>query len=201
MGLRIDPSVFPKAVFDEVVTEPDQRRTIVLGSGSFWCGDALYRMLSGVLSVRPGYAGGSKGDANYQAVSSGRTGHAFVVEVVYDPAKRSLGQILQVFFSIAHDPTQRDRQGSEVGTQFRSAIYFTTPAQRKAVRDYIAQLQSAGVFNSLIATTIEPLASFYEAEDAHHDYVAKNPGRPHVRQVSLPKLAKLKKLHPEFLRP
>lgn len=201
MGLRIDPSVFPKAVFDEVVTGSEQRRTVVLGGGTFWCGDALYRMLSGVSSVRPGYAGGSQADANYQAVSSGRTGHAFVVEVVYDPVKLRLGQLLQVFFSIAHDPTQRDRQGSEVGPQFRSAIYYTTPAQRKAARDYIAQLHHAGVFNSLIATEVEPLASFYEAEEEHHEYVAKHPGRPHVRQVSLPKLNKLKKLHPDWLKP
>lgn len=200
MGLRIDPSVFPKAVFDEVARSPGETRTIVLGGGSFWCTDALYRQLSGVVSVRPGYSGGSKVDANYNAVSSGRTGHVQVVELVYEPAKLTLGQILQVFFSIAHDPTLRDKQGPVVGPQYRSVIFYTTPAQRSTALSYIESIQQAGVFDSLIVTTVSPLASFFEAEEAHHDYVAKNPGRHHVRMVTLPKLGKLKKLHARMLK-
>lgn len=201
MGLRIDPSVFPKAVFDEVVSGPGETRTIVLGGGSFWCTDALYRSLSGVVSVRPGYAGGSKADANYKAVCGGRTTHVEVVELVYEPVKVTLGQLLQVFFSIAHDPTSRDKQGPLVGPQYRSVIFYTTTGQRRAALEYMQLLQQTGVFNSLILTDVSPLTSFFEAEEAHHDYVAKNPGRQHVRLLTMPKLGKLKKLHASMLKP
>lgn len=201
MGLRIDPSVFPKATFDEVVKASGETRTVVLGAGSFWCTEALFRMLEGVVSVRPGYSGGTKADANYKAVSSGNTGHVQSVEIVYEAAKLTFGQILRVFFSIAHDPTLRDRQGPDVGPQFRSIIFFTTPAQRSAAISYIEQLRQTGVFNSLIVTDVVPLASFFEAEEEHHDYVEKHPGRHHVRMVTLPKIAKLKKLHPSWLKP
>jgi peptide-methionine (S)-S-oxide reductase len=200
MGLRIDPSVFPKAVFDEVVKGVGETRTIVLGGGSFWCTDALYRKLSGVVSVRPGYAGGTRADANYKAVSGGRTGHAQVVELLYEPAKLTLGQILQVFFSIGHDPTLRNKQGPDVGPQYRSVIYYTTAAQQRAALEYIEFLQQTGVFDSLIVTEVSPLTSFFEAEEMHHDYVAKNPGRQHVRLVTLPKVLKLKKLYARLLK-
>jgi peptide-methionine (S)-S-oxide reductase len=201
MGLRIDPSVFPKAVFDEVVKGSGETRTLVLGGGSFWCTDALYRMLVGVVSVRPGYAGGGKADANYKSVCSGKTRHVQVVEIVYEPAKLTLGQILQVFFSIAHDPTVRERQGPDVGPQYRSVIFYTTPAQRSTALSYIESLQQQGVFNSLIVTDVSPLASFFEAEETHHDYVAKNPARQYVRLVVGPKISKLKKLHAGLLKP
>lgn len=194
MGLRIDPSAFPRAVFDEVVRAPDETRTIVLGGGSFWCLDALFRQLPGMLSVRPGYAGGTQADANYAAVSSGRTQHAQVVELVYAPARLGLGAILRVFFAIAHDPTLRHKQGPDIGPQYRSVLFYTTPAQRKVALEYVEQLQHAGVFDALIKTEIEPLTSFFEAEPIHHDYVASHPGKQYVRMYSLPKLEKLKKL-------
>jgi peptide-methionine (S)-S-oxide reductase len=201
MGLRIDPSIFPKPGFDEVVTRTEETRTIVLGCGLFWCADALYRQLHGIASVRPGYSGGTKATATFEAVSGGHTDHAFVVELVYEPAKVSFGRILQVFFSIAHDPTLPERKSYEPARPYRSVIYYTTPAQRATALDYISRLQQAGVFNSLILTDVSPLASFFEAEPVHHDYVASHPRQHHVRMVSLPKLSKLKKLHAELLKP
>ena len=201
MGLRIDPSIFPKPGFDEVVARTEETRTIVLGSGLFWCADALYRMLSGIVSVRPGYAGGPKASATFEAVNGGHSDHVFVVELVYEPAKITLGQILQVFFSIAHDPTLRERNGSGPARAQRSVIYYTTGAQRAAALDYISRLKHAGVYDSLILTDVSPLASFFEAEPLHHDYVAKHPRQHHVRMVSLPKLSKLKKLFPQLLKP
>jgi peptide-methionine (S)-S-oxide reductase len=201
MGLRVDPSAFPRPGFDEVVSRADVTRTIVVGGGVFWCADALFRMLEGVVSVRPGYSGGSKADANFEAVSGGRSDHVFVVELVYAPAKIALGQILQVFFSLVHDPTSPERKGSEPLRAQRSVIYYTTPAQRTTALDYIERLKQAGVFNSLIPSEVSPLASFFEAEAVHHDYVAKHPRQQHARMVTLPKLTKLKKLHAQLLKP
>jgi peptide-methionine (S)-S-oxide reductase len=200
MGLRIAPSAFPKPGLDEVVTSPSDTRTIVLGGGLFWCIDALFRPLTGVVSVRPGYSGGTKAHANFETVSSGRSEHVFVVEIVYEPAKLALGPILQVFFSIAHDPTLPERKGVEAARAQRSVIYFTTPAQRSTALNYIARLQQAGVFNSLILTDVSPLASFFEAEALHHDYAANHPRQPHVRTVTLPKLNMLSKLHSHLLK-
>lgn len=201
MGLRIDPSAFPKSGFDEVGARPGETRTIVLGAGLFWCLDALYRMLDGIVSVRPGYAGGTKEEACFEVVSAGGTLHAFVVEVVYEPARISLGHLLQVFFSIAHDPTLRDHKLPGAANPYRSVIHYTTSAQRAIALDYIARLKQAGVFDSLITTEVSQLASFFEAESVHHDYVAFHPRHHHVRMVSLPKLNKLRKLHAPSLRP
>jgi peptide-methionine (S)-S-oxide reductase len=198
MGLRIDPSAFPRAAFDEVVRAPAETRTIVLGGGSFWCLDALFRQLAGMRSVRPGYAGGTQADASYAAVSSGRTRHAQVVELVYAPAQLALGTILRVFFALAHDPSARNKQGPDVGPQFRSVIFHTTPLQRRIALEYVAQLQHAGVFDALLKTEIEPLTSFFEAEPLHHDYAATHPDKQYVRMYSQPKLDKLKKLSAQW---
>lgn len=200
MGLRISPSAFPKPGLDEVVHNPNETRTLVLGGGLFWCIDALYRRIQGVRSVRPGYSGGAKAQASFESVSSGRTEHIFVVELVYEPARVTLGQLLQVFFSIAHDPTLPSRRGVESARAQRSVIYCTTEAQRTSALRYIARLQQAGVYNSLILTDVSPLSSFFEAEPLHHDYAANHPRQPHIRQVTLPKLSLLEKLHPELLQ-
>ena len=201
MGLRIAPSAFPKPGLDEVVASAAETRTIVLGGGLFWCLDALFRRLEGVVSVRPGYSGGTKAQANFESVSSGRSEHLFVVEVVYAPARIALGPILQVFFSIAHDPTLPERKGVEAAHAQRSVIYYTTPAQRSTALNYISRLQQAGVFNSLILTDVSPLASFFEAEAIHHDYAANHPRQSHVRTVTLPKLNMLTKLYAHWLKP
>jgi peptide-methionine (S)-S-oxide reductase len=199
MGLKIDPFSFPDP---ELALEPEPagRHAIVLGGGCFWCTEALYRQLDGVLSVRPGYAGDTQARADYQTVSTGRTDHAEVIEVVYDPTKLALGQILKIFFSIAHDPTQKDRQGADVGRQYRSVIFYANDVQRKAAEAYIAQLERIGAFDAPIVTELRPLEAFYEAEAYHHDYAARNPGQPYIRGVSDPKVAKLKKVHAGMLK-
>ena len=199
MGLRISPSAFPKPAAEEVVSS-NETRTIVLGAGLFWCADALFRRLAGVVSVRPGYAGGSKAQASFEAVSSGRSDHVFVIEVVYEPARLALGQILQIFFSIAHDPTLPERKSEVAAHAQRSVIYYTTPTQRATALNYIGRLQQAGVFNAMILTEVNPLASFFEAEPIHHDYAATHPHKPHVRMVTLPKLNLLTKLHGPLLK-
>jgi peptide-methionine (S)-S-oxide reductase len=192
MALKIDPWSFPDPVMDPGA-ETDAGTRIVLAGGCFWCTEAVYRQIDGVLDVRPGYAGGTAKTANYRDVCSGDTNHAEAIEVAFDPSRVRLGQVLKVFFSIAHDPTQRDRQGADVGRQYRSAIFFTNEAQRRIAAAYIRQIDEAGLFDDPVATTLEPLDAFYEAEPYHRDYAARNPEQPYIRAVSAPKVAKLMK--------
>ncbi len=166
--------------------------SIVLGGGCFWCTEAVFLSLDGVLGVRSGYAGGTAATANYQAVCSGSTDHAEVIEVAYDPSRITLGRILQVFFDVAHDPTQLNRQGHDMGRQYRSAIFYRTPEQRRVAEAYIAQLNRARAFDSPIVTTLEPLEAFYEAEGYHQNYAARNPGQPYIQFSTVPKMAKLR---------
>ena len=166
--------------------------SIVLGGGCFWCTEAVFLSLDGVLGVRSGYAGGTAATANYQAVCSGSTDHAEVIEVAYDPARITLGRILQVFFDVAHDPTQLNRQGHDMGRQYRSAIFYRTPEQRRVAEAYIAQLNGAHAFDSPIVTTLEPLEAFFEAEGYHQNYAARNPGQPYILFSTVPKMAKLR---------
>jgi len=196
MPLKIDPRSFPDP-------EPDAGSagdTIVLAGGCFWCTEAVYRQLDGVSSVRPGYAGGAAETANYQDVCNGDTGHAEAIEVRFDPARVDLGQILKIFFSIAHDPTQLNRQGADVGTQYRSAIFYSNESQRLLAERYIRRIDAAPVFDAPIATTLEPLECFFEAEQYHHDYAARNPSQPYIRAVAAPKVEKLRATHREMLK-
>lgn len=199
MGLKIDPWSFPDP---EVQEDPgqDRKRAIVLAGGCFWCTEACYRDLKGVLGVRPGYAGDAADTANYKAVCSGATEHAEVIEVQYDPQVIGLGQILKIFFSIAHDPTQVDRQGNDVGRQYRSAVFYASDEQKRVTEAYMAQLTRAGAFDAKIATEVVPLEKFFEAEDYHHDYAARNPFQPYIRAVSDPKVKKLKAVHGGLLK-
>ena len=198
MPLKIDPWSFPE--LDAAVETADAGDTIVLAGGCFWCTEAVYRQLEGVLSVRPGYAGGAERTANYQDVCSGDTGHAEAIEIRFDPSRVALGQILKIFFSIAHDPTQVNRQGADVGTQYRSAIFHANEAQRLIAERYIAQIEAAGLFDAPIATTLEPLEKFHVAESYHHDYAARNPWQPYIRAVAAPKVEKLRKTHGDLLK-
>jgi peptide-methionine (S)-S-oxide reductase len=199
VGLKIDPFTFPDP--EHVESEPGTGdRTIVLGGGCFWCTEALYKQLDGVISVRPGYAGDSRASADYKTVCTGRTNHAEVIEIVYQPARINLGQILKIFFSIAHDPTQKDRQGADVGRQYRSVIFYADETQRRTAEAYIAQLTKAAAFDAPIVTELTPLEAFYVAEDDHHDYAARNPNQPYIRGVSDPKVGKLRKLHADMLK-
>ena len=166
--------------------------TIVLGSGCFWCTEAAFKMIKGIVATAPGYAGGSTGSPQaaptYEDVCSGTTGHAEVIKVTYDPAIVSFDDLLTVFFG-SHDPTTMNRQGNDVGTQYRSTILYTSEEQKIAAEKYIAELQKDGVS---AVTTVEPLKEFYEAEDYHHDYFAKNPTAAYCSAVISPKLKKIK---------
>ena len=185
MSLTIDPWSFPAAEFDP---KGEGTKSIVLGGGCFWCVEAVFKELNGVTDVRPGYAGGTGATADYTTVSSGRTDHAEVVEVVYDAARIGLGEILKVFFAIAHDPTEVDRQGPDVGRQYRSAIFYADEMQREVAERYMDQIEREGVFDEPLATELVPLQAFYVAEDDHHDYAARNRHQPYIRAVAQPKI-------------
>lgn len=179
---------FPNPPHDLPATEP--RAHLVLSGGCFWCTEAVYRQLDGVVNVTSGYAGDMAQTANYAAVSSGTTNHAEAVRIEYDPKRISFGAILKVFFSTAHDPTQLDRQADDVGRHYRSAIFYETEAQRHAAEAYIAAIDRAKVFAGPVVTTLEPLSGFYPAESELQNYVALNPGDPYVQKNSLPKVKK-----------
>jgi peptide-methionine (S)-S-oxide reductase len=198
LGLRVAPAQVPDPALD--IPSAQDRGEAVLAGGCFWCTEAVFRRLEGVLEVQPGYAGGREDTADYRSVCSGRTGHAEVIRILYDPSRISYGQLLRVFFAVAHDPTQKDRQGNDVGTQYRSAVFPLDTAQRDLVQAYLSQLDAAGVFASPLATTIEPLEAFFVAEAYHHDYAARNPGQAYIQFVSLPKVDKLVHAFPDKLK-
>jgi peptide-methionine (S)-S-oxide reductase len=187
---RIAPEDFPEPADD---LAGDAEGVAVLAGGCFWCVDAVYRQLEGVLQVVAGYAGGTAETADYRTVCSGTTGHAEVVMIRFDPARITFGQILKVFFSVAHDPTQLNRQGNDFGPQYRSAIFVADADQRRVAQAYIDQLAAAKVYDDEIVTTLEPLEAFYEAEDYHQDYAARNPEQPYIAHISMPKVAKVRK--------
>jgi len=197
-SLAIHPDRFPDPV-EDVPTDQDAGRAVLAG-GCFWCVEAVYQPLDGVQSVVSGYAGGDAASANYEAVCSGRTGHAEVVEVRYDPRRISFGALLKLFFAVAHDPTQKDRQGNDRGPQYRSAIFPVDDAQRKVAEDYIQQLGNAGAFTAPIVTTLEPGHPFHPAEDYHQDFARRNPNQPYITHVAKPKLEKLHAAFPELLK-
>lgn len=196
----VAPSDFPAP--DEDLRPPagETERALVLAGGCFWCTEAVYRELDGVLSVVSGYAGGTAETANYRSVCSGRTGHAEAIEIRFDPARASYGELLRIFFSVAHDPTQLNRQGNDSGPQYRSAIFYQDENEKRIARDYIAKLDKSKLFDSPIVTALEPLTKFYPAEDEHQDYARLNPGQPYIAYVSAPKVAKLRKYFPERLK-
>lgn len=171
----------------------------VLAGGCFWCTEAAFEQLDGVLDVTSGYAGGSAATANYKAVCGGDTGHAEVIRIAYDPSRLSFEQLLDVFFD-AHDPTQLNRQGNDAGTQYRSAVFYSDEAQKQAAAAKIAQLNAAKKFPRPIVTTLEPLGEFYPAEDYHQDYARLNPEQPFIQAVSMPKVCKVREKHPGLLR-
>jgi peptide-methionine (S)-S-oxide reductase len=165
-----------------------------LGGGCFWCLEAAFDALRSVERVESGYAGGTVPDPTYKQVCSGRTGHAEVVQVTFDPNVISYRELLEVFFTI-HDPTTLNRQGADVGTQYRSVIFYHTPEQQHIAQEVMAELEAAGVWEQRIVTELEPLDTFYPAEDYHQDYYANNAWQPYCRAVISPKLAKLRKKH------
>jgi peptide-methionine (S)-S-oxide reductase len=175
-------------------------QTAVLSGGCFWGVQGVYEHVRGVQRVIAGYAGGERGTARYETVSSGDTGHAESVKITFDPAAISYGQILQIAFSVVHDPTQLNRQGPDVGTQYRSAIFYANDSQKHIADEYIAQLQDAHVFPRPIVTRVDALHGFYPAEDYHQDYLIHNPTQPYIAINDMPKIENFKKTFPDLYR-
>jgi peptide-methionine (S)-S-oxide reductase len=175
--------------------------TAVFAGGCFWGVEAVFESLHGVSDVTSGYAGGNQSTAHYDQVGSGRTGHAESVRITYDPRSISYGKLLQVFFSVAHDPTELNRQGPDEGTQYRSAIFYSSPEEKQVAEAYIRQLNQAKIFRSKIVTEVTPLKGFYAAEAYHQDFILRNPDYPYVVYNDLPKLRDLKKKYPELVNP
>ena len=172
-------------------------QTAVIAGGCFWGVQGVFQHTAGVVNAVSGYAGGNKSTADYRLVSTGSTGHAEAVEIKYDPNKISYGKILQIFFSVAHDPTQLNRQGPDSGTQYRSAIFATSDEQKKVAEAYVTQLNAAKVYRKPIVTTIGPLEAFYPAEAYHQDYLTLHPNQPYIAFNDLPKVENLKKIFAE----
>lgn len=189
----------PNAEAAEPLAASPGKETAVFAGGCFWGIDAVFRRVKGVTSVQSGYAGGTRAAPDYEVVSSGSTGHAESVQVVFDPSVVSYSQLLQIFFTV-HDPTELNRQGPDHGTQYRSAVLFTTPAQKKAVDAYIAQLTAAKTFNKPIVTQVAPLNKFWAAEEYHQNYLAQHPNQPYIVINDAPKLVHLKAMFPTLYK-
>ncbi len=195
-------SVAAPALPDPVVDTPkapsQRTQTAVLAGGCFWGVDAVFKHVKGVTQVVSGYSGGAKETADYEKVSSGTTGHAESVQVSYDPSKITYGQLLKVYFSVAHDPTELNRQGPDTGTQYRSVIFYANDEQKRVASAYIAQLEAAKVFRRRIVTQVAPLKAFYPAEAYHQDYLEHHPDQPYIVINDLPKLAALHRQFPDL---
>jgi len=190
----------PAAAIDAPLAQSPGRQTAVFAGGCFWGTQSVFERVKGVLATTAGYAGGSADTATYAQVTTETTGHAESVRVVYDPSKITYGQLLRVFFSVAHDPTQLNRQGPDVGTSYRSAIFYTSEEQQKISRAYIAQLDAAHVFRMPIVTQVVPLKGFYDAERYHQDYALHNPDNPYIQVCDRPKIEALKAQFPELFQ-
>lgn len=201
LALHFTPSsaeearVIPAPVLDEPASGSSE--TATFAGGCFWGVQGVFQHVNGVISAKSGYAGGAQSTAQYETVSGGDTGHAESVQVVFDPDKVSYGHLLQIYFSVAHDPTQLNRQGPDSGTQYRSAIFPANDEQAKVAKAYIGQLNSARVFDAAIVTKIEPGKAFYPAEAYHQDFLTNNPTYPYIVINDLPKVASLRKLFPK----
>jgi peptide-methionine (S)-S-oxide reductase len=195
----VSPEQFPDPTVDAAPASGEQ--IAVLAGGCFWCVEAVYLQLDGVRSVKSGYAGGTAETADYDTVCTGTTDHAEAVEIRYDPTKLSFGKLLKVFFSIAHDPTTRDRQGADVGRQYRSAIFYANDEQKRVAEAYVEQLDAAKLFDRPIVTEIVPLERFFEAEAYHQNYAARNPGQPYIAYTAAPKVKKVRTYYADQLKP
>lgn len=189
----------PAPTVDEPQTGA-KHETAVFAGGCFWGVQTTYERIKGVTATTAGYSGGSADTATYDQVSSEKTGHAESVKVVFDPARITYGTLLRIFFSVVHDPTQLNRQGPDVGTSYRSVIFYTSPEQQKIATAYIAQLDAAHVFQGKIVTEVVPLKAFFNAEDYHQDYAEKNPNNPYIQVCDVPKVAALKEQFPELFQ-
>jgi peptide-methionine (S)-S-oxide reductase len=190
----------PAPTLDATATAQASTATAVFAGGCFWGVQAVFQHTDGVLNAVSGYSGGDKATASYEMIGSGRTGHAEAVQITYDPKKISYGKLLQIYFSVAHDPTTLNRQGPDSGTQYRSAVFYKDAGQKKVAESYIAQLDAAKAFPNKIVTQLAPLAAFYPAEAYHQDYATLHPTQPYIARFDLPKIANLKTVMPEVYR-
>jgi peptide-methionine (S)-S-oxide reductase len=188
----------PPAKVDAPLAAAAGKETAVFAGGCFWGTQAVFERVKGVLKTTVGYAGGSAATATYDQVVTETTGHAESVEVVYDPSRITYGQLLRIFFSVAHDPTELNRQGPDVGTSYRSAIFYSNDEQKRLAAAYIEQLDAAKVFPKRIVTDVTPLKGFYRGEDYHQDYALKNPNSSYIQICDLPKISALKQQFPEL---
>jgi len=188
----------PNPAVDEALTAKSGQETMVLAGGCFWGVQAVFQHVKGVISATSGYSGGASNTAEYEVVSTGKTGHAESVKVVYDPSKISYGQLLKVYFSVAHDPTQLNRQGPDQGTQYRSAIFYNSADQQRIAQAYIAQLNQAGVYPRPIVTQVVAFKAFYPAEAYHQNYATLHPDNLYIRYNDLPKVANLQEQFPNL---
>jgi len=200
-GRAAEPAaVIPPPTVDAPAPAGAGLQTIVLAGGCFWGVQAVFQHTKGVTAAVSGYAGGEKQTAHYEMVGSGRTGHAESVEVTFDPRQISLGKIMQVYFSVVHNPTELNRQGPDVGTQYRSAIFYANDEQKRIANAYVAELGKAHVFNRPIVTQVEPLTGFYPAEDYHQDFAVLHPSYPYIVYNDAPKVENLKRLFADLYR-
>ena len=202
-GLILTSSVLSAAGFPDPAIDNKTakgKQTAVLAGGCFWCVEAVFQQIEGVTKVVSGYSGGDAASAHYEIVSTGKTGHAESVEVTFDPQKISYGQILKVFFDVAHDPTQLNRQGPDYGPQYRSAVFYKDPEQKKIAEAYIKQIDAAKVFGSPIVTQVVEFKAFYPAEEHHQNFCNRNPRNPYVQNVAMPKVEKAKDKLPELIK-
>lgn len=190
----------PKPAVDEALASSPGQETAVVAGGCFWGIQAVFQHVKGVVSATSGYSGGAANTAEYETVSTGSTGHAESVKIVYDPSKVTYGELLQVFFSVAHDPTELNRQGPDQGTQYRSVIFYGNAEQKKIADAYIAQLDQTKVYSQKIVTQVVPLKAFYPAEEEHYDYFARNPWTGYCQVVVAPKVAKFRKQFADRLK-
>ena len=190
----------PAPALDTPAGQASARETAVFAGGCFWGVQGVFQHTRGVLNAVSGYAGGQKETANYSSIGTGRTGHAESVQISYDPKQISYGKLLQIYFSVVHDPTQLNRQGPDSGMQYRSAIFYTNAGQKEVAERYVAQLDAARLFPGKIVTQLTPLNAFYPAEAYHQDYATLNPYSPYIARFDLPKIANLKTMMPELYR-
>lgn len=198
--LGLSAARFPDPVAGASTQATKGSERVVLAGGCFWGIQAIFESLQGVGNAVSGYAGGSKETAHYEIVSTGMTGHAESVEITFDPSQISFGQLLKVYFSVAHDPTELNRQGPDSGTQYRSEIFYTTEGQRRIAEAYIRQLDAAKVFRNPIVTKVAPLQAFYPAEDYHQHFMTKNPNYPYIVYNDKPKMDQLRAQFPQLLK-
>jgi peptide-methionine (S)-S-oxide reductase len=190
----------PNPKVDAQLATTKGQETAVFAGGCFWGIEAVFDQVKGVTKAESGYAGGSANTADYYTVSSGATGHAESVRVNYDPSQITYGQLLKVFFSVAHDPTELNRQGPDIGSQYRSAIFFGNDEQKRIAESYIKQLDETKLFTEKIVTQVVPLTGFYPAEDYHQNYLVNHPNEPYIVYNDMPKLVNLRKLLPELCK-